>query len=307
VTKATTGVSIDQAEHLLRAGEVVALPTETVYGLGADATHEKAVARVFALKGRPATNPLIVHVASVEIARRLSVWDDRAGAIFDRFAPGPISVILRHRPGGPIVPAVRAGLDTVAFRIPSHSLMLELLRRFDGAVAAPSANRSNRVSPTRPEHVIAELGEAVPLLDGGVCEVGLESTVIDLTTPTPTILRPGAVTLEQLSGVIGTVRRSRDEVGPDEPARSPGQQRVHYAPSKPAWRIEPGTPIPRGASFIRFALDAESAMRDFYARLRDADASPRGLIVIEMPPDEPQWTALRDRIERATRPLDPGP
>jgi L-threonylcarbamoyladenylate synthase len=300
-----SSVSIEEAEQLLRAGDVVALPTETVYGLGADATNDAAVQRVFALKGRPATNPLIVHVASIEAARRFVRWDERAAQLLSRFAPGPLSVVLKHRTDGPIVSAVRAGLDTVAIRIPSHPMMLGLLRRFDGPVAAPSANRSNRVSPTRAEHVQAELGD-IPILDGGPCAVGLESTVVDLSSDTPRLLRPGAVTRDQIESVIGRVEVFAGHVVPATAAQSPGQQPIHYAPTKPAFRVEPGTTLPTDAAVIRFGADVQSDMRSFYARLRDADASGYSVIMIELPPERPEWAALRDRIERATQPLARG-
>lgn len=298
----SSSVSIEEAEQLLRAGDVVALPTETVYGLGADAINADAVQRVFALKGRPATNPLIVHVASIEVARRFVEWNEQATLLLNRFAPGPLSVVLRHRLEGPIVSAVRAGLDTVAVRIPSHPMMLGLLRRFDGPVAAPSANRSNRISPTCAAHVRAELGD-IPILDGGPCTVGLESTVIDLSSATPRLLRPGAVTREQIESVIGKVEAFVGHVHAGTAAQSPGQQLVHYAPSTPAYRFEPGTPLPADAVVLRFGADVASEMRSFYARLRDADASGCAAILIELPPDEPEWKALRDRIERATQPL----
>src|SRR5947207_9629696 len=184
---------IGKAVEILRAGGLVAFPTETVYGLGADATNAEAVAKIFAAKGRPATNPLIVHVADVDTARRFAAsWPLAASHLAEQFWPGPLTLVLPRSPA--IVPAVSAGLRTVGLRVPNHPLALQLLQQFGGPVAAPSANRSNRVSPTTAQHVRDELGDAVDLvLDGGPCAVGIESTVLDLTGDRPAILRPGGV------------------------------------------------------------------------------------------------------------------
>jgi L-threonylcarbamoyladenylate synthase len=288
--------------EVLRSASVVAMPTETVYGLAADAISRDAVARVFALKGRPATNPLIVHVASVDVAKRFVQWDDRATAIFDRFAPGPISVVLPKRAGG-VCDLVTAGRSTVAIRIPNHPLALELLRAFDGALAAPSANRSNYVSPTSAEHVRAEFGDAVPVLDGGPCAVGIESTVLDLTSePRAMILRPGHVTREQVELVIGSVDVFTGHLKTDVAASSPGQHAKHYAPRARAVRFDvlARELIPPGAAELILPTDPTEAARVFYARLRELDARRPACIAIELPPDAPEWAALRDRILRAT-------
>jgi L-threonylcarbamoyladenylate synthase len=193
------------AAAVLRRGGLVAFPTETVYGLGADATNADAVTKIFAAKGRPSTNPLIVHVADAAVARRYATaWPPAAAQLADRFWPGPLTLVLPKAPD--IVPAVTAGLNTVGLRVPDHPVALQLLREFGGAVAAPSANRSNRVSPTTADHVREELGDAVDLvLDGGPCRVGIESTVLDLTTERPTILRPGGLSREQIEAVVGPV------------------------------------------------------------------------------------------------------
>src|SRR4051812_22054097 len=192
---------ITQAVEILRRGGVVAFPTETVYGLGADATNAGAVARVFQIKGRPSTNPLIVHVADEAIARRYARdFPIAATKLVARFWPGPLTIVLPKAPA--IVPSVTAGLDTVGLRAPNHPLALELLRAFDGALAGPSANKSTHVSPTTAEHVRDELGDAVDLiLDGGPCEVGIESTVLSLVGE-PKILRLGAVTREMIEDVL---------------------------------------------------------------------------------------------------------
>lgn len=297
--------SISDAVRLLRTGEVVGMPTETVYGLAADARRDDAVARVFELKGRPSTNPLIVHVASVEIAERYAVVDDRARQLFATFSPGPLTIVLPLR--AEITSLVTAGLATVGIRIPKHSLALELLRAFDGPLAAPSANRSNHVSPTTAEHVRAEFGDSVSVIDGGPCEVGIESTVLSLATATPTILRPGSVSREAIEAIVGPVDQFLGSVARDVAAHSPGQHERHYAPRSPAFRIERGeldtSSGLRPANLLRLPADPEHAAREFYARLRELDAGRPDEILIELPPDEPRWAALRDRITRATRPL----
>ena len=329
-------IVIGDAPAILRAGGVVGMPTETVYGLAADARDVAAVRRVFELKGRPATNPLIVHVASVEVADRYAVVDERALALFAAFAPGPLTVVLSRRANArgwrsmvasdaPVCDLVTAGLDTVGIRIPAHPLALELLRAFDGPIAAPSANQSNHVSPTTAQHVREEFGDAVPVLDGGPCAVGVESTVLSLVGERPRLLRPGAVTRAQIESVIGPVERFVGHVAPSVAAASPGQHATHYAPRSPAFRFSAGDPMPdvagrRAAAIVLCALpsawraeafadvralgDAEAAAaRSLYATLREVDAASPEAIFVEMPPDAPEWTALRDRITRATRPF----
>src|SRR6266550_6691516 len=198
-----TETAIARAAQLLRDGELVAFPTETVYGLGGDATSEAAVARIFAAKGRPRFNPLIVHVPGLAEAEPLAVFDERARDAAGRFWPGPLTLVLPRREGGGLSLLASAGLDTVALRAPAHPVAQQLLRATGKPIAAPSANRSGRVSPTTAAHVAAELGESVALiLDAGPCPVGLESTVLDLTGPLPLLLRPGAVTLEELAGLF---------------------------------------------------------------------------------------------------------
>ncbi|MFT3787106.1 MAG: L-threonylcarbamoyladenylate synthase [Tepidisphaeraceae bacterium] len=310
---------LTQALDRLKRSDVVAIPTETVYGLAADARDESAVARVFAFKGRPSNNPLIVHVSSIDVARRFVEWDDRATALFDRFAPGPLSIVMPHRAG--IADAVRAGRGTVAIRIPNHPLTLDLLRAFDGPLAAPSANQSNHVSPTTPEHVRTEFGDAVFVLDGGPCRVGIESTVLDLTLARPAILRPGDVTLAQIESVIGPVDVFTGHVDLSrDAASSPGQSSKHYAPRAQAVRFNAGDDATlrclirtgRCAAVLlrsrRLDLVATQVLGDdpslaaarFYAALRAVDSILPDLIAVELPPDEPAWLALRDRILRAT-------
>src|SRR5205814_3682371 len=194
-----TETAVQRAARLLRDGELVAFPTETVYGLGGDATSEAAVARIFAAKGRPRFNPLIVHVPDLAAAEELAVFDERARLAARRWWPGPLSLVLPRRPDSGLSLLASAGLDTVALRIPAHPVAQALLRAAGRPIAAPSANRSGRVSPTEAAHVAAEFADRVALiLDAGPTAVGVESTVLDLTGPQPVLLRPGGVTLEQL-------------------------------------------------------------------------------------------------------------
>jgi L-threonylcarbamoyladenylate synthase len=317
---------IAEAAEILRRGGLVAFPTETVYGLGADAANAAAVRKIFQIKGRPATNPLICHVADASVARRYAgTWPDSAEMLAKGFWPGPLTLVLPKTHA--IVPEVTAGLDTVGLRAPDHPLALELLRKFDGPIAAPSANRSSRVSPTTARHVRDDLGNDVDLiLDGGPCRVGIESTVLDLSGDRPTILRPGGVARESIEAVIGTVGWASPT--PHEPARSPGQQEIHYAPQTPAYRFETSQrgliqPQSKGRDngimavgtidyvkkwgpIVAMPRLAEIYAQNFYAVLRELDAMSLAAIYIEVPPDQPAWAAVRDRIARATRPLPGG-
>lgn len=319
---------LDKAVHLLRGGGLVAFPTETVYGLGADATNPDAVARIFQAKGRPPTNPVIVHVAGIEQAQRYTTdWSRNAQWLAEIFWPGPLTIVVPRAPA--IAPAVAAGLDTVGLRAPRHALTLEMLRLFDGPVAAPSANRSNRISPTTAQHVVEELGDRVDLiLDGGQCDIGIESTVVTLCTPVPTVLRPGDVELDQLRAVLGRVDVHPRSAQPESPASSPGQFPIHYAPQTPCFRYEAHEYshvveyLTEHAewSIIMLALNARmlaspkhrvvampkhppSYARHLYSALREADTSGTAAILIEMPPDIPEWFAIRDRLTRAAIPL----
>jgi L-threonylcarbamoyladenylate synthase len=313
---------IARAVEILRAGGLVAFPTETVYGLGADARSPDAVRKIFAAKGRPATNPLIVHVAGVAMAKLYAAeWPDTARRLAQRFWPGPLTLVLpRYRT---IAPEASAGLDTVGLRMPNHRMALELIQRFDGPVAAPSANRSNHISPTTAQHVRDEMGDAVDLiLDGGPCTVGIESTVLDLTTRRPKILRPGGITRAQVEKVIGPV--DADDVLSDvaTPATSPGQHETHYAPRTPTFRFEPDErdAIPRGpmtgvvtlsgrrdverrGPLVALPATPARYAHELYGVLRELDAMRLTAIYVEMPPDRPEWAAVRDRLKRATRPM----
>jgi L-threonylcarbamoyladenylate synthase len=323
---------IQRAVEILRSGGLVAFATETVYGLGADANNSQAVDKIFSVKGRPSVNPLIVHVADVAVARRyVADWPESAERLARAIWPGPLTLVLPK--GEQIVPRVTAGLATVAIRCPDHPIALELLRQFAGPIAAPSANRSNRISPTTADHVRRELGGKVDLiLDGGPCRVGIESTVVDLTSPRPAILRPGAVTQQRLEKILGPVEIHLGG-GDSKPARSPGQQQVHYSPSTPAFRLSDadveqfasllsgklgrkgifliirGTELARRLgewctpeSTLELPSAPEQYARRLYAALREADDRHAEVIWVQEPPHEPQWDAVRDRIFRATRP-----
>jgi L-threonylcarbamoyladenylate synthase len=311
---------IHRAAAALRRGELVAFPTETVYGLGADATSGAAVAKIFAAKGRPSTNPLIVHVADTAAARRWTTgWTDQAQALADALWPGAITLVLPRSPA--IVDAVTAGRATVGLRVPAHPLALQLLAAFDGPVAAPSANRSNHISPTTAAHVRQELGDRVHLvLDGGPCAVGIESTVLDLSSGAPAILRPGGVSAERIEAILGRpVRQASETTDAGVAAASPGQQAIHYAPDTPAYHFAPPAKPPanpRGGYLllhsavpaqkglvIRLPDDAERFAQALYGALRELDQRRLSAIYIELPPPEPLWTAVRDRLLRASRPM----
>ena len=314
-----------RAADVLRAGGLVAFPTETVYGVGADATNAAAVAKIFAAKGRPSTNPLIVHVADVDSARRYaSEWPGDATRLAEQFWPGPLTLVVPKTSA--IVDSVTAGRQTVALRVPDHALALELLGAFGGPVAAPSANKSNHVSPTTAAHVVQELGGTVDvILDGGPCRVGIESTVVDLTGPRPVIFRPGGVPRLEVEAVVGPVDVFGGAVDAAESSASPGQHARHYAPRTPAFRVpfdrsaftpgQCGVIMPgrrrewRQVRGIRLAIlpsNPDEYARLFYSTLRELDRLGLNAIYIGMPPERPEWEAVRDRITRATRPLGGG-
>ncbi len=227
--------SLARAAALLAAGDVVAFPTETVYGLGADARVGRAVAKIYEIKQRPSFNPLIVHVKDRLKAEKIAVFNGRARAVADAFWPGPLTLILPLLPGAGIDPLVSAGLDTVALRVPAHPVAQDLLRMFGGPIAAPSANRSGRLSPTSAIHVEQSFGEDAPfILAAGSSMVGLESTILDLTQADPVILRPGGITPHDLAGILGAPPPVTHGVVQDgEAARSPGLLLKHYAPAVP--------------------------------------------------------------------------
>lgn len=310
---------VHRAAAVLRGGGLVAFPTETVYGLGADARNAQAVARIFAVKGRPADHPLIVHLPD---ASRLTEWARNipraAWQLAEAFWPGPLTLVLPRAPG--VLDAVTGGLDTVALRVPDHPLALALLAAFGGGVAAPSANRYGRVSPTSAEHVREELGDHVDLvLDGGSCPIGIESTIVDLSSTTPRILRPGAITERALQRALGI---------PVPPARTgslrcPGRKPSHYAPRARVvlasrddalqhvrqWQdrghrvglLAPRRPttLPESVTWLRLAGNIREQARALYHRLRQADHLGVQVLVAVMPPDVGLGHALRDRLRRA--------
>ena len=318
--------AIAEAAAILRSGGLVAFATETVYGLGADATNPRAVARIFEAKGRPATNPLIVHVPTKEAAHACAAdWPARATLLAAVFWPGPLTLVL---PRSRLIPdLVTAGQATVGVRVPVPDVARWLILEAGCPIAAPSANRSNGISPTTADHVREDLDGRVDLiLDSGPTTVGIESTVLDLSAGTPRVLRPGRVTPEAISHVLGEPVEAADCAGTDPaaPARSPGMMSVHYAPKTPAYRLdrdrlEPWTHGGRVATIafgddagpnfphrLRWVTDPEQAERSFYADLHDLDADGLDFILVIPPPDEPRWRAIRDRIWRATRPWPPG-
>jgi L-threonylcarbamoyladenylate synthase len=306
--------SIDEAARLIREGELVAFPTETVYGLGGDATNERAVAKIFEAKGRPQFNPLISHVLDAGEARRLVQWSDVADRLAARFWPGPLTLVLPRAKGSPIALLATAGLDTAAIRAPAHPMAQALIRAAGRPIAGPSANRSGAVSPTRAEHVAESLGDRVKLiLDGGPCEVGLESTVLDLTTAMPTLLRPGGATREAIEAVIGPVALSHAVPSGNAAHKSPGQLASHYAPARPV-RLNAtsvtadegllafGPQPPAGANQVlnlSVSGDLTEAAANLFAHLRALDQPANTRIAVMPIPQTGLGLAINDRLRRA--------
>lgn len=328
-TKALFDAAVQRAARLLREGGLVAIPTETVYGLAADAFNESAVAKIFKAKGRPARNPIIVHVSGVEMARQcVSRWPDLAEKLASAFWPGPLTLVLPRSPK--ISDTVTAGGETVGIRWPSHPFIQAVIRACDFPLAAPSANPSNEISPTNAGHVAKGLGDKISLIiDGGQSQVGIESTVLDLTVQPPRLLRPGMIHVESLLTVVGelTLGLGRKE----EVLRSPGLLEKHYSPKARlvilSWQDEADltsqltnlklkkdgtlltkvhviahTWIPLGEEFARVSViphDAEAFARALYAELHQCDAAGAELIVVETLPKSESWRAIADRLERA--------
>jgi len=305
---------IRKAAEILRAGGLVAFPTETVYGLGADASNAGAVARLYAAKGRPADHPVIVHFASAD---RAFTWASKvpgaARKLSERFWPGPLSLILRRSELAKDF--VTGGQDTVGLRVPSHPVARELLEMFQGGIAAPSANRFGLVSPTTAAHVRGDLGAEVDLvLEGGASEVGIESTIVDLSAGSAVLLRPGAISREDLEQALMAKVK---EAGGSSPRHSGGLER-HYAPRTPA-RLVPthdldkeieklkhrvavlafSRPDERVDCWLRMPRNPEGYARRLYAALRELDTAGCETILVETPPQAPEWAAVRDRLQRA--------
>jgi L-threonylcarbamoyladenylate synthase len=317
--------AVRRAAELLRAGEVVALPTETVYGLAANALDENAVAKIFQIKGRPANNPIIVHVAGNEMAKRCAKsFPAIADKLSKSFWPGPLTIVLPRAKEIPEI--VTAGGETVGIRWPSHPFIQAVIRECGFPLAAPSANLSNSISPTNAEHVLRQLGGKISLIvDGGQSQVGIESTVLDLTVLPPQILRPGMIHAESLAAVCGEIQNLKCEVS-DSILRSPGLLEKHYSPKAKLlvlnWRddaelefkiqnskfkiqicfVIAHTKIPAGENFADVSVmphDAEAFARAIYAELHRCDDAGAELIVVEAPPDLPEWSGIANRLRHA--------
>lgn len=325
-TPALFAAAVARAADLLRAGEVVALPTETVYGLAANALAPRAVAKIYELKGRPAHNPIIVHVDGLDMARRcVRGWPATAERLAGAFWPGPLTLVLPRAAAIPDL--VTAGGDTVGVRWPQHPFMREVIRACGFPLAAPSANLSNQLSPTNAEHVRKQLGDRLRLIvDGGDANVGIESTVVDLTASPPRVLRPGMVHEESLAAALGAeIGVGRSEMGKGA-LRSPGLLPKHYSPKARllvlAWRDEAElraqiarldlalervwvlahSHVPLGGGFGAVSViphDAEAYARALYAELHRCDEQGAACIVAEAPPDAPEWRGIADRLRRA--------
>lgn len=297
-----TAADITAAVDALSAGKLAILPTETVYGLAADASAPLAVAAIFEAKGRPRFNPLIAHVADLEQAEEIAIFDDRARQLADVFWPGPLTLVLPIRDAGAVCDLARAGLDTVAVRAPGHPLARAVLFAFGRPVVAPSANRSGRPSPTTFADAVEETGDfARAALDGGPCEIGLESTVVALIDQ-PRLLRPGSVTRDQIEAVIGPLADAQSDA-----KRSPGRLALHYAPDAPV-RINAEAPRD-GEAFLAFGQpgpfslsatgDLREAAANLFRMLREADrTNPTGIAVASIPA-EGLGEAINDRLKRA--------
>ncbi len=306
---------VRRAAEILRRGGLVAFPTETVYGLGADASSAAAVERLYRIKGRPADHPVIVHFASIGEA---FLWsrDTPAAArlLAEQFWPGPLTLVLKRSERAQDF--ITGGQDTVGLRVPSHPVARELLETFGGAIAAPSANRFGRISPTTAAHVREDLGQDVDLvLEGGPSEIGIESTIVDLSTGAPVVLRPGRISAEELRNVVPELARKTA----DSP-RHPGGMQRHYAPRTPA-RLVPSydldkeiarlkqkvavlafsRPDERVDYWVRMPPEPAAYARKLYAALRELDTAGCEAIVVEAPPDAAEWAAVRDRLVRACR------
>ena len=293
-------ILIKEAAERIRAGELVAFPTETVYGLGANALDAAAVAKVYELKGRPPASPLIVHVASIEMARSLvTEWPPQADQLAHKYWPGPLTLVLPKISAIPDI--VTAGLPTVGIRVPNHPLALALIREAGVPIAAPSANRFTGLSPTTAEHVREAFGDAVPVLDGGHCRVGIESTVVSITSGKVTLLRPGMISISDLE--LASAPAS------DTAHPAPGMHHRHYSPRTPLTLSK--QPDPRGAYlWIKQPATAERSIQmpstpatyaaQLYSILHDLDREAWPVISVEPPPDTVEWAAVLDRLQRAS-------
>jgi L-threonylcarbamoyladenylate synthase len=304
---------VRRAAQILRAGGLVAFPTETVYGLGADAANASAVSKLYAVKGRPAGHPVIVHFASAELAFKwASEVPDAARQLAKKFWPGPLTLILKR--SAKAKDFVTGGQDSVGLRVPSHPVAQQLLNEFGGAIAAPSANRFGLVSPTTAAHVREDLGKDVELvLEGGPSEVGIESTIVDLSGGAAVLLRPGRISKLQLEQVVGLIGHP----APASPRHSGGLEK-HYAPRTPAMLVPTydldkeiakgkdkvavlafSRPDERVDYWLRMPRDAQAYAQKLYAALRELDTAGCERILVEAPPETPEWAAVTDRLRRA--------
>lgn len=315
---------VRRAARLLAAGELVAFATETVYGLGARADDDAAVARIYAAKGRPAGHPLIVHVADAAAARHFAATlDAPAQRLVAAFWPGPLTVIVPRAPGRGT--AAAGGQDSIGLRMPAHPVALALLREAAAlgvpGVAAPSANRFGRVSPTTAAHVVQEFGPALAVLDGGACDIGIESAIVNCTRAQAALLRPGQLGRQRIEAVLGTALAAPDAASP----RASGTLQSHYAPLAPVSLFDAASPPPQvlgqgvgsgaggvlgvysrlapaaGAACLHRAMPADAAQvaHELFAVLRDFDAAGVSAIWVERPPPGPEWDGVRDRLQRA--------
>ncbi len=304
-------ISIKEAAERIRGGELVAFPTETVYGLGANALDAAAVARIFALKGRPATSPLIVHVASIAMARTLvTEWPLEAEQLARKYWPGPLTLVLPKIAAIPDI--VTAGLPTVGLRMPNHPLALALIEESGVPIAAPSANRFMQLSPTIAQHVIDTFGDAVPVLDGGPCQVGIESTVVSIADGKVTLLRPGMIAIPHLAlaAAPGASLPAAPAAGAAHPA--PGMHERHYSPRTPLFLVAGPEQLPAGAGAyvwrektaqlpaqVKMPADPDAYAARLYTVLHELDRQGWPWIAVETPPDTPAWAAVLDRLRRA--------
>lgn len=298
---------MDKAVSIWKHGGLVAIPTETVYGLAADASNGVAVARIYQTKQRPQFNPLIVHVADIATAHRFVEWTPAATRLAEKFWPGPMTLVMKRRADCPISELVSAGGDTLAIRMPAHPLTQQLLAAFGGGLAAPSANRSGRVSPTTARHVADEFGDELLVIDGGPCRIGIESTVIDLTGEKPAILRPGVLTDEKIASVVGSLGHHQGGA-----IISPGQLESHYAPSIPV-RLQAtdvkageallafGPPLPGAVHSLNLSPtgDLAEAAANLFAHLRALDTPEYTGIAVMPVPLTGIGEAINDRLRRA--------
>lgn len=308
----------DRAVDLLRAGELIGLPTETVYGLAADASNPVAVRKIFSLKGRPADHPVIVHLASsIQLDEWVEITSDNVGLLAAAFWPGPLTMVLPKLPE--VDNAITGGQQTVAIRVPSHPVAQQILQAFGGGVAAPSANRFGRISPTCAQHVRDEFGDLLSLVvDGGDCEVGLESTILSLVNG-PELLRPGAISIDQIEALLGEQVSVSNRLS----QRAPGLLERHYAPVTTTWLMADAGIAARLAALgqdqqrtglvtcgeskfdCQIIEQLPANPTDYgqavYAALRRLDRALLDLIIIQRPPQEPAWAAVNDRLARAAQ------